>query len=207
MPTAPVACGTRRRPPSRTGHPPLGGAPAADLRGRPARVSQLPRRHAHRRLHHPDGGDRPDPHPPPDPRRARGARRAAEPPINAGPREPGGVTRPTPVRRRSAGHLRTARRPATTRGSSVWAAVPPARRLGPRRHRSPHSARRSHGPRGARTRQRARRHPPVGARAAGDRALYSTDPNRNSYPACAHPQAMSRRSSPLLPPKREVRSG
>ena len=61
-------------------------------------------------------------------------------------------------------------------------AVPPARRIGPRRHRSPHGARRSHGPRGARTSRRARRHPPVGARAGGDRVVYSTDPDRNSYP-------------------------
>jgi hypothetical protein len=99
-------------------------------------------------LHHPGVGDRPDPRAPPDPRRARGARRGAEPPINAGRLEPGGVTRPTPVRRRSAGHLSTARRPATTRGPSAWAAVPPARRMGSRRHRSPRRARRSHGPRG-----------------------------------------------------------
>jgi hypothetical protein len=138
-------------------------------------VSVLPRRDAHRRVHHLDVGDRPDPRAPPDPRRARAPRRCAEPPIDAGPRDPRGVTFATSVGRRSAGHLSTARRPATTRGSSVWAAVPPARRMGPRRHRSPHSDRRSHGPRGARTRQRARRHPPVGARAAGDRALYSTD--------------------------------
>jgi hypothetical protein len=95
--------------------------------------------------------------------------------LDAGPREPRGVTFATSVGRRSAGHLSTARRPATTRGSSVWAAVPPARRMGPRRHRSPHSDRRSHGPRGARTSPRARQCPSDGARAGGDRALYSTD--------------------------------
>ena len=71
-------------------------APAA-LRGRPARVSDLPRRDAHRRVHYPGVGDRPDPHPPPLP---RGPRRRAESPIDAGPREPRCVTRPTPVRRR-----------------------------------------------------------------------------------------------------------
>ncbi|MFN9453984.1 MAG: penicillin acylase family protein [Gemmatimonadota bacterium] len=73
-------------------------------------------------------------------------------------------------------------RPATTRGPSAWAAVPPARLMGPRRHRSPHGDRRSHGPRGARTSRRARRPPPVGARAGGDRVVYSTDPDRHSYP-------------------------
>ena len=55
--------------------------------------------------------------------------------------------------------------------------------MGPRRYRSPHGDRRSHGPRGARTSRRARRRPPVGARAVGDRVVHSTDPIRNSYPA------------------------
>ncbi len=50
------------------GIPPVGDPASADLRGRPARVSQLPRRNANRRHHHADVGDRPDPHPPPDPR-------------------------------------------------------------------------------------------------------------------------------------------
>ncbi len=44
---------------------------------------------------------------------------------------------------------------------------------------SPHWNRRSHGPRGARSSQPARRRPSSG----GDRAVYSTDPDRNSYPA------------------------
>lgn len=39
------------------GHPPMGGAPAADLRGRPTRVSDVPRPHADRRGHHADVGD------------------------------------------------------------------------------------------------------------------------------------------------------
>ncbi len=46
--------------------------------------------------------------------------------------------------------------------------------IGPRRH-PPHGARRSHGPRGARARRRARRRPSIGARAGGDRVVYSTD--------------------------------
>lgn len=71
-------------------------------------MSHLPRRDAHRRLHHPDVGDRPDPHPPPDPRFPCGARRATEPPIDPGPREPGPGAPPTLVRRRGAGPLRTA---------------------------------------------------------------------------------------------------
>ena len=156
----------------------MGDPASADFRGRPARVSHLPRRHANRRLHHPDVGDRPDPRAPPDPRRARGARRGAEPPINAGPREPGGVTRPTPVRRRSACHLsavRTPRHHAGTfgvgggpTGATDW---PPPASLPPRCPPFPRPSRRTN----ASTGQRARRHPPVGARAAGDRALYSTD--------------------------------
>jgi hypothetical protein len=128
-----------------------------DLRGRSADVSVLPRRDADRRLHHPAFGDRPDPHPPPDPRFPCGAR-------------------PTPVRRRCAGHLRTAptlRHHAGTigvggrpGGAAHWspAASP--------RHSNPHS----HGPRVARTRQRAGRRRPVGAHAVGDRAFYPTDP-------------------------------
>ena len=50
------------------GRPPVGGAPPKDLRGRPAGVSVLPRRDAHRRLHHHGFLDRPDPRAPPDPR-------------------------------------------------------------------------------------------------------------------------------------------
>ncbi len=90
--------------------------------------------------------------------------------------EQGHGTRPTPVRRRSAGHLRTAPTPRHHAGGpSAWAAVPPARRMGPRRHRSPHDNRRRHGPRRARTSPRARQRPPDGARADGDRVVYSTD--------------------------------
>jgi hypothetical protein len=85
-----------------------GGPPRADLRGGPERVSDVWRAHAGRRVHHPGGSDRPDPHPPPDPRRPRGARRATEPPIDACPREPGHGTRPTPVRRHHDLRVRTA---------------------------------------------------------------------------------------------------
>ena len=125
----------RHRPRTTTcahrGQPPVGGAAPADLRGRPPRVSRLPRRDADRRVHHPGVGDRPDPHPPPRPPCAGGPRRRAEPPIDAGPPEPGHVTRLTPVRRRPDSPLRT--RPPTTRGRSACAAVPPQRPRGPRR--------------------------------------------------------------------------
>ena len=47
------------------GHPPLGGTPAADLRGRPAPVPPVPGHHADRGVHHPGGGDRSDPDAPP----------------------------------------------------------------------------------------------------------------------------------------------
>ena len=60
-----------------------GGAPAADLRGRPPRVPDVPRAHADHRVHHPAVGDRPDPHAP-LPRHHRRARRGAESPIDPG---------------------------------------------------------------------------------------------------------------------------
>ena len=78
-------------------HSPMGGPPAADCRGRPARLSHLPRRDAPRHLHHADVGDRPDPHPPPHPRGTRGPRWRAEPANDAGPRESKHRTHPTPV--------------------------------------------------------------------------------------------------------------
>ena len=109
-PAPPCAARHRLRAATRAdrGQPPVGGAPAADLRSRSPRVPGLPRRHAHRRVHHALVGHRPDPHPPPDPRRPRVERRAAEPPIDAGPREPGRVTRPAPVRRHHDLRVRTA---------------------------------------------------------------------------------------------------
>jgi len=60
------------------GQPPMGGAPAADLRGRPAGLPDLSRAHADHRVHHPGLGDRPDPRAPPPPRRDGGPRRRAE---------------------------------------------------------------------------------------------------------------------------------
>jgi len=76
---------TRPRPRATTradrGRPLVGGAPAAELRGRPARVSDGSRAHADHRVHHPGVGDRPDPRPPPlprGPRGPRGPRRRAE---------------------------------------------------------------------------------------------------------------------------------
>lgn len=56
---------------------------------------------------------------------------------------------------------------------------------------SPHGNRRSHGPRGARSSQPARRRPSGGAPGGGDRAVYSTNPDRNSYPApYLHPHVL-----------------
>ncbi len=134
-----------------------GGPDGGHRDGGPPRVSDVSRAHAGRRVHHSGVGDRPDPRASPDPRRARGALLAAEPPIDAAA---GCVTRPTPVRRRPSCHLSAAPRPATTRrGPFAWSAVPPERLIGPRRHRPPHGDRRSHGPRGALARRRARRRP------------------------------------------------
>ena len=61
------------------GHPSVGSAPAAALRGGPPRVPPRPWPPAYRRVHHPGVGDRPDPRAPPHPRHPRGARRAASP--------------------------------------------------------------------------------------------------------------------------------
>ncbi|MBK6844520.1 MAG: transposase [Gemmatimonadetes bacterium] len=67
------------------GGPPMGVAPAADLRGRPTRVSHLPRRDARRGVHYAVVGHRPDPHPPPHARRACAPPRRPEPAIDAAP--------------------------------------------------------------------------------------------------------------------------
>ena len=56
----------------------MGGAPAADLRGRPAGLPDVSRAHADHRVHHPGLGDRPDPRAPPHPRRDGDPRRRAE---------------------------------------------------------------------------------------------------------------------------------
>ena len=96
-PTARAGCGARRRPrrpqcrppssprhgwrpprPRVGGRRPYGSAPAADLRGRPARLPDVSRAHADHRVHHPSLGDRPDPRAPPRPRRDGGPRRRTE---------------------------------------------------------------------------------------------------------------------------------
>jgi hypothetical protein len=85
------------------GIPPVGDPATADLRGRPARVPDLPRRDAPRRVQRPGLGEPPDPHPPPHPRLpcgARDPRRREEPPIDAGSREPRGVAFATSISRR-----------------------------------------------------------------------------------------------------------
>ena len=159
----------------------MGGPPPAGLRGRPARLSHLPRRDAHRRLHHATVGDRPDPHPPLHPRGTRGPRRRAEPPIDAGPREPRGVTRPTPARRRPDRPVSTPPRcPAPPRGRSACAAVPPQRPHGP--HRLPPAP--GH-PSGPQAEQPAKR---TGAVAVA--------------PTPAHQRSQGRGPGPILPPPR-----
>jgi transposase len=57
--------------PLHRGQPPVGGAPPAALRGRPARVPHVPQRHADHRLRHAAVGDRPDPDAPPRPPQKR----------------------------------------------------------------------------------------------------------------------------------------
>ncbi|MBK9409741.1 MAG: transposase [Gemmatimonadetes bacterium] len=93
----PPAIVPRAPPGADRGGPPMGAAPAADLRGRPTRVSHLPRRDARRGVHYAVVGHRPDPHPPPHPRRARAPPRRPEPAIDAGPCEPEPRARPRPV--------------------------------------------------------------------------------------------------------------
>ena len=154
----------------------MGGAPSADLRGRPARVPDVPGRDADHRRHHADGGDRPDPHPPPHPRGAHGPRRRAEPPIDAGPPEPGHGTRPTLVRRRPDAPLRpsppTPRAPAGpigVRGHPTGAAA------GSPRGSATHRYRNSRGADAASAKSEAGRRPPRGAGEVGDPAVCSTD--------------------------------
>ena len=195
LPTGRGACATRRRRPAPTGRRrssphdrwprprrpaggrrPYGDPAPADVRGRPAGVSDLPWPHAGRRVHDPRVGDRPDPRAPPDPRRARGTPRAAEPPTDAGLREPGPVTGPTAVRRHHDLRVRTApptpRSPAGPVGvrgrptaASPWA--PPAQ--------ATPADRRSNDAHGARARGRARRGPSRGAGKVGDGAVRSTN--------------------------------
>ena len=71
------------------GQQPVGSPAPADVRGRPARMSHLPRRDAGRRVHHAGVGDRPDPHPPPTDRvsSVRTHREAEAPPRRQPARE------------------------------------------------------------------------------------------------------------------------
>ena len=85
---------------------------------------------------------------------------------------------------------------AGPRSRSAGGAVPPARRMGPASIAPPNGDRRAHGPRGAPARRRARRPPSVGARAVGDRTLYSGDPDSISYPGPRW-DGRERQTSPL----------
>ena len=196
MPTARAGCGVRpsppapmRRPPSSPRHdsrpprpPAVGrrccsGAAAADLRGRPARVSHLPRRDADRRIHHADVGDRPDPHPPPHPRDARGPRQRAASPIDPGT---GRAWRPATPRGGTPGPLNITPIPRPRRGRSAWAAVPPGPPIGPRRPRDTRQDLSPDDQRGTPAWRRSPPRSPAATRMLGDRAVYSTDPRPTS---------------------------
>ncbi len=159
----------------------MGGPPAADFRGRPARLSHLPRRDAHRRLHHEDVGDRPDPHPSPYPRGTRHPRFRAEPAIDAGPRESEYRTRPTPAGRRPDSPMRT--RPHAPRPRGDVRRARRSHRSGPtvptgsRRPRVTRPDRRLNRPRGPPARWRSRRTPLPADREAADQSLYSSHPD------------------------------
>ena len=101
---------------------------------------------------------------------------------HAGPRSPPSTRAPAPVRRRSACQVSTAPTPRHHAGTVGVGGRPTGATDSSPPASLPHGDRRSHGPRGARTRQRARRRPPVSAHAVGDHVVNSTDPNRNSYP-------------------------
>ena len=77
--------------------------------------------------------------------------------------------------RAGAAHVSMApQRPATTRGRSTRAAVPPRRHRGPRRARVTPMRGRPNGPHGVRVRRRARRRQLAAARQARERGLDST---------------------------------
>ena len=168
----------RHLPRAERGQPPVGSPAPADFRGRPARVSHLPRRDADCRVHHPSVGDRPDPHPPPLLRGPRGKRRRAESPVDA----------PT------APWVRPPRRPAPPRGRSARAAVPPRRHLGPRRPRVTRPDRRHNGPRGIPAWSRSRRSPLAGASERQGTAAYTQrTPIEFPIPTFAETRAPDRR--------------
>jgi len=127
----------------------MGGAAPADLRSRPARVSDVPRRDAPRCLHHATIGDRPDPYAPPHAGDQRRPRRRTEFPVDAGtvgtgrhattrrgPPGPPGPLSLTPTPRRRAGTF-------VVRVSPAGAPDPSPRRPGA------HAKRRTDGHRGA----------------------------------------------------------
>jgi len=111
----------------------VGGAPAAALRGRPARVPDVPRRDARRGLHYAAVSDRSDPLPPPHARHDHGARRRrAESPIDPGARDPECATRAVVTGPRRAHPLTAPRSPRPTRrGRAACAVVRPQPRIAP----------------------------------------------------------------------------
>ena len=156
----------------------MGGAPAADLRGRPARVPDVSRAHADHRVQHPALSDRSDPHPPPHPRLHGRVRRRAESAVD-------------PQTVRTVRTVRTGRHATTCVGAPgplSLTPTPTTTRGGVRRGRWSHQAsdpsppeRASHGDRypdgsrGAPAGRKSRRRPPAGPRAVGDRAVRSAD--------------------------------
>ena len=151
----------RARSTARTerGQPPMGGAPAAELRSRPTRVPALPRDHADRRLHHLSLGDRSDPDPPPHARHPWSAAWRAEPALVPG----AGGTRHDATTDR---HRRAPPRPRST------APVPRRRAGAVRRARGSRVGRASHRTRVAMTAGS----PDRTARAAGGRATVPAPP-------------------------------
>ena len=98
-------------------------------------------------------------------------------PTRAGARHTPSARPPTP---RPPHEYAPLERPATPWGRSAFAALPPARPIGPHRLRPPRDHRRSHGAHGARARRRARRRPSRGAGEVTHRAVCST--NRRPTP-------------------------
>ena len=132
----------------------MGGPPPADLRGRPPRVSDVPRAHADHRLHHAAVGDRPDPDARPHPRHHRGARRRAESPIDAGTGDSGrstigAVTPGRPARALTAprGTRRDQACPAARPPILARRGTPPSTRPTPSEFPIPHGVSRLRAPR------------------------------------------------------------
>ena len=152
----------------------MGGPPATALRRRPARGSHLPRRDAHRRLHHPGVGDRSDPHAP-SPARIHGRVRRRRSPVDprtvrTGPLAPtrGGPPGPlslTPTPRPHAGTIGVGGGPTKASDRFPLAPAPPRAPSS----RAPSSGRPTGRARGAEVTSPLA----AGARVAGDRAIYS----------------------------------